>query len=351
VVRVLVDALPLRYGGGAHFLSEQLGAFARVAPQLDLRVLRSPWTEIEGAPGRVETVRVRSVIQRFAYEQTVLPLRRADVLYCAANFGPLLCRMPSVITVHSPNYYGAALTLAEVAASRPPWKVRANHLAIKRADLVVVVSESLARAVVETLPKQAAKIRVVPCGSPTWPDTSLPIAGLPDRFLLSVASSAPHKQVSDIVAAWAALPAENADLALVLVGGHTASEMDQFRRIAGAATGKLLTLGVVDDRRHMKWLYENATAFVSMTLLETFHLPVVEAGSVGCPLVLSDLPVHREVAGQNAMYVDPRDVTALTRILEVAARGFVPGSRPWTWPWTWDDNALAYAQLFESVVA
>ena len=76
-------------------------------------------------------VRVRSVAQRFAYEQVVLPFRRADLVYCPANFAPLFFSGPLVLTIHNPNYYGRGLELPEVAASRPWWKVKANHWAMK----------------------------------------------------------------------------------------------------------------------------------------------------------------------------------------------------------------------------
>jgi glycosyltransferase involved in cell wall biosynthesis len=69
-------------------------------------------------------------------------------------------------------------------------------------------------------------------------------------------------------------------------------------------------------------LYAGAEAFVFPSLYEGFGLPVVEAMSCGAPVVCSDIPVLREVAGDAALYFDPRDAAQLapmlTRVLDDA---------------------------------
>src|SRR4051812_4839969 len=202
-MNVLVDALPLRHGGGAEFLRQQMLAFSRVVPEITFHTLRSPWTDAPGIPGHVETVAVRTVAGRFAYEQVRLPFRRTDVLFCAGNFGPLLTRQPMVLTTHNPNYYGEALRLPEAKASRPWWKVQANHRAMKRATAVVAVSHALADEIKQTLPGLANKLHVIPYGASHWEAEAVEVPGLPDRYVLSVASAAPHKRVEDVIAGWA----------------------------------------------------------------------------------------------------------------------------------------------------
>jgi len=62
-------------------------------------------------------------------------------------------------------------------------------------------------------------------------------------------------------------------------------------------------------------LYRSATAVVQFSLDEGFDYPVAEAMSFGAPLVLSDIAVHREVAGDCALYAPPGNVDALTAAL------------------------------------
>ena len=67
-------------------------------------------------------------------------------------------------------------------------------------------------------------------------------------------------------------------------------------------------------------LYASATLFAFPSLHEGFGLPVLEAMAAGCPVVASDIPAVREVAGDAAVLVPPADTgawaEALSRVLE-----------------------------------
>jgi len=348
-MRVLVNALPLRYGGGVTYLRQQLGALDRVAPDLCLHTLLAPWTELDQLPGTTETVAVGSVPLRFAYEQVRLPLRKADVLYCPANFGPLAPRAPMVLTLHNPHYYRTGLALPETRSTRTPWKVRANHLAMRRAEAVIAISYALAEEVVATVPDIAHKLHVVHSGAPEWPAVSEEVPGLPDRYVLSVANSAPHKRVQDVVTGWAAARDRSRDdVALVLVGHSTDEQSVLYRSLAGRHAGRLVLLGRLDRRAALKHLYERALALILMSVLETFSFTPVEAGLAGCPLVVSDIPVHREVTKGNATLVPPRDTAALADVLAAGFGSWTPGAAPWRWPVSWEDNARRVLAIFAS---
>ena len=51
-------------------------------------------------------------------------------------------------------------------------------------------------------------------------------------------------------------------------------------------------------------LYTHATLFVFPTLYEGFGMPVIEAMSYGLPVIVSDIPIMREVAEESALYAD-----------------------------------------------
>lgn len=341
---MLVDALPLRHGGGVTYLHAQLDALAEIAPELRLETLVSPWTTVQDLPGSTRTVRLRSVPQRYAYELFGLPFSRADVLYCPANFGPLAARAPMVVTVHNPNYYGAGLRLDVAAPSRPRRKLWANYAALRAADAVVAISQSIADEVCETLPSVAGKLHVIPSGAPRWDEPERDLPGLPGAYFLVIASAAPHKRVETVVRGWAAAAARCPSLpGLVIVG-----EVSPSDRAAGLGAGARL-LGRVADRGQLRAAYARATALVSMSQLEAFPLTPAEAGSLGCPLILSDIPPHREVTLGNAVFVAPESVDGLADAL-VAAASWEPGAQPWQWPVTWADNARQLRDVFGEVV-
>ena len=63
-------------------------------------------------------------------------------------------------------------------------------------------------------------------------------------------------------------------------------------------------LGYVDDCA-VKVLMKNCKAFIYPSTFEGFGLPPMEALSVGAPIIISDIPPHREVYGGAAHYIDP----------------------------------------------
>lgn len=349
-MRVLVDALPLRQGGGVTYFQQQMTALAEVAPDLDLHTLVAPWSKLAGLPGRTEVVPVRSVPTRFAYEMLRVPLRRSDALYCPANFGPVLHHSPMVLTLHNANYYAAASALHETQPSRPWWKVKANYLAMSRADVVVAISHSLASDVLEAVPSVEGKLTVLLNGAAEWPVPSTPVEELPEQYLLTLTSAAPHKRLSDVVTGWArARDIGRRVPALVTVGDISIRDRAAAQLAAGRHAGALCHLGQVRDRRRLKWLYEHATALISMSVLEAFPLTPGEAGAVGCPLVLSDIPAHREVTVGNGTFVPPGDVAGLADVLAGSVCDGEPGGRPWSWPSTWQDNGRGLAAILRQV--
>jgi glycosyltransferase involved in cell wall biosynthesis len=73
-------------------------------------------------------------------------------------------------------------------------------------------------------------------------------------------------------------------------------------------------LGTIGDAELGRWLSARPV-FVSAALHEPFGLAVLEAASVGCALVLSDIPTFRELWDEVAIFVDPRDEDGFARAI------------------------------------
>ena len=75
----------------------------------------------------------------------------------------------------------------------------------------------------------------------------------------------------------------------------------------------------------LKSLLAGACALLSPSLAEGFGLPIIEAEHLGVPVVASDIPAHREVAGPGALLLDPTDGPAwrqaTTALMEAGSRG------------------------------
>jgi glycosyltransferase involved in cell wall biosynthesis len=114
----------------------------------------------------------------------------------------------------------------------------------------------------------------------------------------------------------------------------------------------VLLPGYVDDET-LAGLYSGAAAVVIPSLGEGFGLPAVEAAACGAPLVLSDLPAHRETMDGAALYFPPGDGRALaSRLREVLSepRDLGERARRAVSGRTWDPAAQRLRTLIEGAV-
>jgi glycosyltransferase involved in cell wall biosynthesis len=74
----------------------------------------------------------------------------------------------------------------------------------------------------------------------------------------------------------------------------------------------------------VKHLLAGATALIQSSLAEGFGLPIVEAASLGVRLVLSDIPVFHEIAGDDGNYFPVGNAAALASLIERTITGGLP---------------------------
>jgi glycosyltransferase involved in cell wall biosynthesis len=136
--------------------------------------------------------------------------------------------------------------------------------------------------------------------------------GVPGPYLLWASNLYRYKQIELALAAYATwTPSERAGCPFVVAGGS----WGEGRR---NAESRAKDLGISSDVKFLGWvsdedlpgLYRNARAHVLSTSSETFGRSVLEAMACGCPSVVQDLPVLREVAAECALYVDFHDAAA-----------------------------------------
>lgn len=130
----------------------------------------------------------------------------------------------------------------------------------------------------------------------------------PGGFWLCVGTIEPRKNQKALFEALARLPGKTP---LVLAGGRGWLMEDMARTVneLGLSSRVKLT-GYVDDAE-LAWLYANCLGFVYPSLFEGFGLPVLEAMSLGAPVITSNVSSLPEVAGDAALLVDPLDTQAI----------------------------------------
>ena len=123
----------------------------------------------------------------------------------------------------------------------------------------------------------------------------------------------PHKNLTRLLAVHQALRASWPELRLVLTG-HKPANLEAM--IGGnAASRGIEHVGFVSKAAVIQ-LVQGAEFFMSLSQFEGFNMSAAEAALANKPLVLSDIPAHREIFGDIAMLIDPQSAEIpVTRIL------------------------------------
>ena len=140
-------------------------------------------------------------------------------------------------------------------------------------------------------------------------------------YFVSLGTVEPRKSYHTVLDAFDQLWIRGCDVALVMIGkkgwnvDQLASRIEQHREYGN----RLFWLkGAADS--DVRCLMKDATALIQASIAEGFGLPVVEAGSQGIPLLLSDIAVFHEIAGEEAGYFPVGDVEALASLVDQGVR-------------------------------
>jgi glycosyltransferase involved in cell wall biosynthesis len=367
---ILIDA---RVNGfhGAHGLARSVmklvGHMTEPADGLALRVLVNPaqpqifpLSELPPYADVIGTAITVGAVHRCRELAGLIRTLDAAVLYVPhPTFTPVLRPCPFVVTVHD------CTIESDVGFA-------GNRL--RQAGTQLVTGMVLRRAAAMTAPSRAslAEIRrhyptapnptLVPNGvdvKPFGQVTATAVAAARDRyqlppvFILAVGAHRPHKNHEVLVRALASVPDH---VELVIVGYFDRSFHDPLPGLIaelGLESRVKLVPDVADE-----WLpavFRAASVFAFPSLAEGYGLPVLEAMAAGVPVVMSDIEVLAEVAGQAALMVPPRDAAswaaALMAVLgDPALSGrLTEAGRAVAAAASWDHGALALGRLLSAV--
>ncbi|MBM3683052.1 MAG: glycosyltransferase family 4 protein [Actinobacteria bacterium] len=202
-----------------------------------------------------------------------------------------------------------------------------------------------------------ARLRVVPLGVHAAPVDPSAVAattarhGLHRPYVLAVGTLEPRKNLPTLVEAVRRLRRDDVDLVLVGPAGWGV-EVDAL--VAGLGD-RVHVLGFLPAAERDA-LYAGAAVFCYPSTFEGFGLPVLEAMAQGTPVVTSAGTAMAEVAGPDAVLVDPTDVEALrdavAGLLEdpvrAAALGVAGARRAGTY--TWERTAAATLDAYREAL-
>jgi alpha-1,3-rhamnosyl/mannosyltransferase len=265
---------------------------------------------LKRAAGRVARSVGRGCFQgsfRFACRRTPFDL------YHEPNFIPWDSDVPTVVTVHDlsvvrhPEWH---------PADRVDYHERHFRRGLGRCAHFLTVSEFSRRELSRLGGVAPERVTAVHNGvgdrfAPLPPErvaAELRRLGLPERYVLSVGTIEPRKNLLTLLRAYVALPAGlRSRYPLLLVGGwgwNAGPVRDYLERTARPAG--VVHLGYLSDDE-LPAVYNGARALAYPSFYEGFGLPTLEMMACGGAVLASTAEAHREVLPPGAPLIDPHD--------------------------------------------
>ncbi|MEO7122768.1 MAG: glycosyltransferase family 1 protein [Lacisediminihabitans sp.] len=209
-------------------------------------------------------------------------------------------RFALVLTLHDMVFYRTRTPPKEFS-----WAIRAGwwafhlyywpqRITLNRADAVVTGSYNCEREMREV----SLTKRPITVIRPGVPDSGAPLREYPkSKKLVYMGTFMPNKNVETLAAGMHFLPGYHLHL-LSRIGDEARARLTSL-----APDGAIVFENGVSDEEYRAQL-RDAVAMVSACRDEGFGIPLIEAMIEGTPLVISDIPVFREVGGPAATFFD-----------------------------------------------
>lgn len=270
---------------------------------------------------------------------SILNQEKLDLVHFPYFSVPIFYNRPFVVTIHDlilhhfPTGEASTLPFPFYHLKLLGYKFVISQAA-KKAAKIITVSNATKEEIIKHLGVSSEKVVVTYEGvdqhiaySKSRMEENHKLSAISDKpYFLYVGNAYPHKNLERLLQAFTSLchpergegsrffgrEPQN-DIRLILVGRE-----DYFYK---RLKEKVKKMGLLEHvifygyatEEELRFLYKNALALVMPSLMEGFGLPIVEAISQKCLVLASDIPVHREIAGDAALYFDPRNVEDMSR--------------------------------------
>ncbi|SCX51781.1 Glycosyltransferase involved in cell wall bisynthesis [Klenkia marina] len=306
-------------------------ATVRPAPRrAPARLLRRTWAHTRFPPAELLTGRV--------------------AVFHGTNFvAPPTARAGRLVTVHDLAY----LRYPQTVTGDAEHYARLVPRALDGGAHVLAVTHAMAEEIRDEYGLPADRVHVAAHGvDPEWsaatPATpgQLAALGLPPEYHLFTGNLEPRKNLGMLVAAHRAARRSDPGVPpLVLVG--PAGWGDRWQG-AEPDPADVVLAGYLPDE-DLRSVVAGATSVCMPSHYEGFGLPVLEALAAGRPVLASDIPAHREVAGGQAQLLDPADPDCWASALgnPASAPGDTGSRRAHAAGFTWSISASAHLRAYE----
>jgi glycosyltransferase involved in cell wall biosynthesis len=184
--------------------------------------------------------------------------------------------------------------------------------AFRRADHLICISESTRTDLIRLYEVDADKVSVIHLASSLTAPVD-PVVAVGEPFFLYVGYRFTHKNFYGLLAAFAESLVFKTHK-LVCCGDRFNEEEQKRIKELGIPRDRIVLVDRGDDDLLSRY-YASAEAFVCPSLYEGFGIPLLEAMECACPIICSNAGSIPEVAGDAAIYFDPKDIHSISNAM------------------------------------
>ncbi|UVJ37855.1 glycosyltransferase family 1 protein [Arthrobacter sp. CJ23] len=223
------------------------------------------------------------------------------------NYGLILTLHDLIYYEHPapPGFLPAPIRLLWRLYHKAFWPQR---LLLNRADVVATISRTT-ESLIAKYRLTRRPVRIVGNAPQPAQQPRDPAAGA-EKSLLYMGSFMPYKNVETMIRGMASLP----DFTLHLLSRITPERRAELEPMVPHGAKVQFHNGVTDAE--YAELLLRSTALISLSRAEGYGLPLVEAMSLGTPVIASDIPIFREVGADAVSYVDPESPAAFSAAVQ-----------------------------------
>ncbi len=357
-MRVVIDAIPVRFGGFAIALEEMLAAWEKLGTADELHVVVSQAAELAIPPsvrvhqvavGRPEVAR-RPVVQTRELRRVCRDTGAEVLLAMLPATAAVSVGIPKVITVYDMRHelLPEQFTLLTRLSRRLSYGI-----GYRQAASIICISERTRDDLLRLHPELAGKTTVVLWGADhvdSWPRSD-PVNQEP--YALAFGHFV-NKGVERVIDAWRILKQRGEATRLVLVGLPQDTRAAVRDHIQAAGLSDLVTPLAWLDRDGFHERFASAGLIVFPSDFEGFGLPAVEALRLGIPLVISDDPALMEVTGGHATVIHGRTPESLADGVSRAWKmnnAELAAARSWVESFTWTKMAAQTREVLAATIS
>jgi glycosyltransferase involved in cell wall biosynthesis len=347
--------------------------FAHLIPREWIRIFELPGPVAELDPGNAWRMQIAELLR-----EKFLSDLRPDIVHMSTMFEGFhnevvasVCRLDKNIPTAVTLYDLIPMVHPERFLADPDrrrcYLRRAQSL--KRADLLLAISESSRKEAIETLQISPERITTIGSGVSEWfhpEDVSeesrralMERRGLRKPFILCAGTVDPNKNLGALIAAFGLLPDQLRKKHQLAISGKITEEERRLllSQLAKSVVGDdVVFVGYVSDEE-LRLLYRTCALFVLPSLHEGFGLPLVEAMACGAAVIGSNCTSIPEIIDRPEALFDPRSPQAIADcIAEVLSnwkvrRGLQEWGRERSRGFSWESCGRKALAAFETLNA